>query len=437
MTGRVPLTEAEKQQIYQRKQGGATHAAIAHELGCSAETVRKWWRYYRVARPRRRRGRPSLGALGAYPDAVRETCLALKRAHAHWGPANVRIELQHRLHLSDAQLPSLSRLAVLFKTCCPEAVQPRRRHQYPERSPAGVTQPHQRWQIDGKEKVPVGAQDVATILEVRDPVAALMLAAQAFITTTEKAWRKLTLHEVQTTLRATFTEWGLPLAVQTDHEEVYTGAPTADFPSLFTLWLVGLGIEHVTSRNRRPTDQPHVERNHRTLGDMAWKDQHFADREALQASLDAMRHRHNYELPVHAADCAGRPPLVACPEARFSGRPYHPDLEWTLFDIARVDQYLASRPWVRQISESGCVSLGRHLYAVGRAYKGQTATARFVPATHTFHFQLADGTDLGDLPAVGLDKADIIGFAALNTELQQPTQPTALAAGGGTILQDY
>jgi hypothetical protein len=97
--------------------------------------------------------------------------------------------------------------------CCPEVVQPRRRHQYPERSPVGVTQPHQRWQIDGKEKVPVGPQDVATILEVREPLAARMLAAQAFVTTTEKAWRKLTLPEVQTTLRAAFTEWGLPQAV--------------------------------------------------------------------------------------------------------------------------------------------------------------------------------------------------------------------------------
>jgi hypothetical protein len=203
---------------------------------------------------------------------------------------------------------------------------------------------------------------------------------------------------------------------------------------LFTLWLVGLGIEHVTSRNRRPTDQPHVERSHRTLGDMTWQDQHFADLPTLQASLDAMRYRHNHELPLHAANCAGRPPLVACPEARCSGRIYQPDLEWTLFDMTRVDAYLARRPWVRQVSESGCVSLGRHLYSVSRGRKGQTATARFVPATRTFHFELADGTDLGDAPVIGLDQADIIGFAPLNEELPRPAHPTAPALTGGTIL---
>ncbi len=433
MTGRAPLTEAEKQQLYKRKQAGATHAVVADELGCSPETVRKWWRCYRQGRPRRRRGRPRTGALGTYPDDVRETSVALKQSHAHWGPANVKIEVQHQLHLTEAQLPSDSRLSALFRARCAAAVQPRRQRQYPERPPSEVTQPHQRWQIDGKEKVPIGPKDVATILEVRDPVAALMLAAQAFVTTTEKAWRKLDLREVQATLRATFSEWGLPSEVQTDHEEVYTGAPNADFPSLFTLWLVGLGLQHVTSRDHRPTDQPHIERNHRTLGDMAWKDEHCADLQALQASLDAMRQRHNSELPVQAAACAGRPPLVAYPAAAHSGRPYDPAIEWTLFQMARVDAYLAQRPWVRQISDSGCVSLGHHMYSLGRAYKGQTATARFVPSTRTFHFQLADGTDLCDRPAVGLDKADIIGFAPLNVELAVPIQ-LPLLIEGGTIL---
>lgn len=433
MAGRAPLTEAEKQQIYEREQAGVSHARVAQELGCSPETVRKWWRRHRRGQAGRCRGRPRRGVLSSYPDEVREGCVSLKRAHAHWGPANVKLELKQRLHLSDAQLPSNSRLSTLFKACCPEALQPRQRHYYPEQPPSAATEPHQRWQMDGQENVPLGASDVATVLALRDPLAALMLAAQAFVTTTEKAWRKLDLCEVQTTLRTAFSEWGLPQELQTDHEQVYTGAGTADFPSPFTLWLVGLGIKHVTGRTHRPTDQPQVERGHRTLADMAWKDQPAADVQALQSSLDAMRRRHNYELPVQAADCDGRPPLLAHPAAIHSGRPYDPAIEWTLFDMARIDRYLAERPWVRQITQSGCVSLGRHLYILGRAHKGKLATARFEASTHTFHFQLADGTDLGRQPAVVPDKAELIGFCPLNAELAMPVQ-LPLLTEAGTIL---
>ena len=100
-----------------------------------------------------------------------------------------------------------------------------------------------------------------------------MIASQAFLTTTTQRWRKLTLAEIQATLRTAFAQWGLPLEIQTDREVVYVGSADTNFPSAFTLWLTGLGIQHVVSRSRRPTDQAQVERNHRTLGDMAWKDQ--------------------------------------------------------------------------------------------------------------------------------------------------------------------
>ena len=61
---------------------------------------------------------------------------------------------------------------------------------------------------------------------------------------TEQAWRKLTLHEIQSDLRLVFTVFGLPHAIQTDREQVYGQPANEAFPSLFTLWLMGLGIQH-------------------------------------------------------------------------------------------------------------------------------------------------------------------------------------------------
>lgn len=409
MATRAALTEAEKQYIYDRKHNGASLAQIALELDCAQATARKWWRNLRDGRTTRSRGRPRLGILSTYPTSVREAAIAIKRARPHWGPANVKLELIEQLELEEKDLPSDARLSALFKAHCPEAVQLRRQRYYPVERPDTATYPHQRWQIDSQEAVGVGDKDVATILSIRDPKGALMVASRAFVVTTEKRYRKLTLAETQDTLRAAFTEWGLPLEIQTDREHVYVGAPQGEFPSLFTLWLVGLGISHLVGRGGRPTDQAQVERNHRTLGDMAYKDQHFSSVEDLQTALDQSRHRYNSKFPAQASDCAGHPPLTAHPWATHSGRVFHPDVEWTLFDLSRVDRYLSSIIWTRSVSAIGTVEIGRHCYSVGRKHAHETVSLRFIPSTRAFRIEASDGSWSTELPSVGLDALDIVG----------------------------
>src|SRR5512136_2561137 len=131
MVKRAALAEAEKQHLMQRKRAGATLREVAWELNCAMATARKWWRYGRDSYQPRPRGRPALGILSSYPAELAEQAVALKRSHPHWGPANVRLELQEQLGVAGADLPSDARLAALFKTRCPEAVQLRRRTHYP------------------------------------------------------------------------------------------------------------------------------------------------------------------------------------------------------------------------------------------------------------------------------------------------------------------
>lgn len=421
---RKPLTGAEKAYLRRRKEAGATHQAVAEELGCSTETVKKWWRYERRGTPPRRRGRPAAGALSTYPAEVRATAEALKRAHPHWGPVTVRLKVQAQLDLRAAELPSASRLAALFRAVCPEAVKGYRRRQYPDQPPSKVSQPHQRWQMDGKEKVPVAEGQVATVLDIVDPYSGLYIAAQGVETTTASGWRKLTLAAVQTSLRAAFSHWGLPQQIQTDREVVYVGAPERYFPSLFSLWLVGLGIEHRLSRAKRPTDQAHVERSHRTLGDLVWQDTDHATLWALQHDLDETRQWLNEDFPSRAAHCHGQPPLQAHPQACHSGRPFHPALEWELFDLRRVDAYLAQQVWTRTVSETGTVSLAGQRYPLGRALAGQTVSVTFQPHSRTFLFATADGDPLTHHPARGLDQADLVGFIPTDDwpRLEQPFQ---------------
>jgi transposase-like protein len=427
MAQRKALTQAERALVVKRHQAKATLAQIAGELGCSWHTVRKWWRHHRRGLPVRRHGRPAQGVLSTYPPELVMRAVDLKQTHPHWGPANVKVELRRDERFRQSPLPSNSRLAALFRERCPQAVQPHQHHPYPAPALPGVHQPHERWQMDGKENVPVGATQVATLLEVRDPASALMIASQAVLTTTAKGRRKLTRPETQEVLRGAFSHWGLPLEIQTDHEVTYTGAPDTDFPTSFTLWLVGLGVAHVTSRDRRPTDQAQVERNHRTLGDMGWKDQPSQTLAELQALVDERRTRYNQELPVWAADCQGQPPLVAHPTARHSGRPYLRALEWQLFDIQRVDRYLEKFVWPRLVTKGGTVSIANRPYLVGHSHQRKTISVRFLPETRAFRFELADGTFIKQLPAQGLEAAELIGFLPVDAGIFAPFQlPLAL-----------
>lgn len=408
---RPPLTRAEQEDLIQRKQAGASHAEVAQALHCSPETVRKFWKCFRHGQILRKRGRPARGTLSTFSEPIRQTALSLKKGHPHWGPANVLIELRKQPELAGQRLPSVSRLSAFFKRYCPEAVQ----SHLPRKS--CVTQAikpsvaHQRWEMDTKEKVRLGDGELASSLEIRDPVTGVMIAAQAFLTTrTSRTCRKLSLDENRNTLREAFGRWGMPVQIQTDQENVYAGAPQSDFPTLFTLWLVGLGIEHVLSRRNRPTDQPHIERNHRTLGDLSWKDQPPSDLADFQDQLDADCDRYNLEYPSKAADCRGQPPLVRHPEALHSGRPYLPGSEWTLFSLERVDHYLAQFHWVRKVDINGCIFLGDHRYSLGRIYRSQQVSAHYIPEERSFRFETDQGAWIKNLPAKGLEKSDLTGL---------------------------
>lgn len=422
MSRRGALTETERDYLKRRRAAGATLAMIATELQCAQETVRKWWRREQRGQPVPVRGRPRRGILSTYPPELVAQGVVLKQAHPHWGPANVVVALKRDPRFAAGPWPSPAQWSALFKARCPQAVQARHRQVYPAHPLPATRQAHQRWQVDGKEKIPVGQTEVATVVNIRDPFSAVIIASTAVVTTTPRGWRKLTLPEIQAILRTAMAAWGCPLEVQTDHEVVYTGAPQADFPALFTLWLVGLGLTHVPSRDRRPTDQAQVERTHRTLGDMGWKDTPSDQVTDLQALLDDCCERHNHDLSVQAADCHGRPPLVAHPEARHSGRPFSPAHEWELFDLTRVDAYLAERVWSRKVSATGGVSIGNHLYYVERAYAGQMVAVRFQAASRKFVFVAADGRLLAEAPAIGLDKVDLIGYMPVELAITQPWQ---------------
>ena len=256
-----------------------------------------------------------------------------------------------------------------------------------------------------------------------------MIASRAFPVKTELHWRKLEWTEVRGVLRGGFTEWQtMPDSVKTDNELGLAGSPNDPYPSQLTLWLVGLGIKHCFIRPGCPTDQPEIERNHRTLDNFALDDEALSDTEHLQQALDRERGVHNHLFPSQASDCAGRPPLVAHPELLTPRRYYQPELELALFDLQRVYDYLATFTFERKVSSSAQVSLGRRLYSLGkklvREKEVETVLARFDANHGQWVFLTEAGEELVRRQPKGLDVHTLTGLDPSDASTTQPVQLT-------------
>lgn len=412
------LTQAEREQIFLLKRSGQTFAQIAQALEISPACVRKWWRRGRdqgmLGLLERKRGRPIAGALSTFSPQVRETSLKLKREHKRWGANRVLIELQKDPALTGLTFPSRSRLYALFHQECPECLSIWTHHKAVPPTPT-VTAVHEEWQVDHQEGHRLLDGSIATVCTIRDPYGAAMIASQAFSVKTEKHWRKLTWEEVRQVLRAGFAEWQtLPDSVLTDNEMGLGGNPNDPFPSWLSLYLAGLGIQHNFIRSHRPTDQPQVERNHRTLDGLTDDECSRQDLSNFQQSLDQERYLYNDQFPSRASDCGGYPPLQAHPELLHPRRPYQTELEAILFDMQRVYHYLAGFTFERKVNRNGQVTLKGHPYTVGLAHKQKQISVRLDEQTQEWMFLERDEQDqekeLNRRPLFGLDFVLLTGL---------------------------
>ena len=241
--------------------------------------------------------------------------------------------MSHTAELANHQLPSRSRLYAYFREHCPDCLNLWTKHkEVPQ--PPHATAVHEVWQVDHQEGHRLGDGQIATVCNIRDPYGAAMIASQAFAVKTEKRWRKLTWEEVRQALRIGFCEWHtLPDSIQTDNEMGLGGNPHDPFPSWLSLYLAGLGIKHIFIRSHRPTDQPHIERNHRTLDGLTDDEESRQSITSFQQALDRERCVYNQQFPTRASDCQQEPPLIAHPALLTPRRLYRPEWEPVLFDI--------------------------------------------------------------------------------------------------------
>ena len=63
-------------------------------------------------------------------------------------------------------------------------------------------------------------------------------------------------------------------------------------------------------------------------------------------------------------------PIQAHPELLQPGRPFQPEHELALFDLNKVDTFLASFTWQRKVGKTGQITIGgpHKRYSVGRGW---------------------------------------------------------------------
>ena len=423
-------TVHQRQEMARLAAAGQPYQAIADQEGVSFWTVRKWVRRANVgglAGLLTQFGRPARGPMANFDPLVRYVALRLKRQHMTWGAAYVVKKMSEHPLLHDKKLPEATTLWRYWRSFGDRLR--KQRHPCEDKLPlSGVA--HGVWQLDAKESVPVKGVGATTFNQARDEFGRVTVLHR--IHPAEKPDQqivKLSAEAVQQDCRIAFSQWGLPDAIQTDRASIFVDADPSPFPTPLTVWWVGLGIDHRLRERQTPKRNGSVERSHRTLNERTLVGQQFSSAAALQDQVDLDWHELNAECPSRARGCQGQPPLLAHPELLVPRRPYQPEWELELFELARVYRYLASQTWTRTVSQNGQVSLGGTHYGLGRSWAEQTVTVSFDAARRQFVFsqvrsQTAAGRRLAALAPVYRDAKrlsveDLTGLPAALSELPE------------------
>lgn len=407
----------ERQGFYERHQRGETYAEIAQEYGVSLECVRYWCRRQRDGGDcQSRYERKLTGLLSQFDPSVRYAILRLKLRHPRWGPKWLRKHLEKYPSVRGKKLPSEASIGRYLHQW--RRFRRRRKRKSTDRKrPNQPSEVHQRWQIDFKTGIELKNGKVVSLHTVRDPVGEACIGAVIFEAEKVKdRVGRVSLEQVQAMLRRCFAKWGTyPDEIQTDGESTLVASGADAFPSSFTLWLAGLGIDHCVIRSGCPTDNAEVERCHRTVHDYAIIGNEGKSLDTLQAELDLAVYELAHELPSRAKACQGRPPLEAHPELLQPRHSFKLEYEMAIFDLCRVDAYLAKQQWTRKVGKTGQICIGGHhqYYNVGREYARREVIVRFDPTDRHFVFFDLDQPDdeIGRRPARNLTVEELTGLA--------------------------
>lgn len=387
MPARQATTIVQRQEMLRLVEKGYTYAEVAEQVGVSFWTARKWIRIGKkcgVEQLASCYGRPRAGPLAGFAPQIKYKVLRLKKKHPGWGAEYVLKKLREDQEMKGKKLPSAMTIWRYWRSFGVRLFSKRD----PSKSELKSSEiPHGVWQMDAKESMHIPGVGLVSFNQARDEYGRVTVLHRVHAEgECGRQMARMTGAAAFRDCRIAFTEWGLPAAIQTDRDTIYVDSGPSPFPNRIVLWWVGLGIEHRLIPRRTPKRNGTVERSHRTLKERTLENQEFESAAELQKRVDADWRELNQECPSRAKGCQGKPPLVAHPELLTTERPYRPEWERELFDLQRVDAYLAEFTWLRTCTSAGQIRVRKMRYTLGTAWAHQEVSVTFDPEQRQFVF---------------------------------------------------
>ena len=379
---------------------GANRRELCRRFGISPQTGYKWLRRHRLegrAGLADRSRRPCTSPARVAPEIEAAVLEIRAGSNQAWGGRKIR----RRLHdLGHALVPSASTITGILRrhgkldAAAAAGHAPWRRF---ERA-----RPNELWQMDFKGHFATATARCHPLTVLDDHARyALGLAACA----DERA------ATVRDRLGAIFRRYGLPEAMLMDN-----GAPWGDAGgqphTVFTVWLMQLGIRVAHGRPYHPQTQGKDERFHRTLKAEVLAGRRFADLDDCQGAFSRWRHVYNHHRPHEALDlCVPaaryRPSALAFPETL-------PEIEYGPGDI------------VRKVQDGGRVSFQGRQFRVSKAFKGHPIALRPSDVDGVFTVRFCANTIARiDLREAHAETPTACGFDGYrNSDIHNPTGAT-------------
>lgn len=345
--------------IKEAKAEGANISSLCRAYQISRKTAYKWLKRERETGPtgllnqsRRPKNSPK-----QITSEVEEQVLAVRDEHPAWGGRKIRRVLQNR---GCKEVPSASTITAVLNRNAKISSEEAAKHKPFQRFER--EQPNELWQMDFKGFFALQAGGYCHPLTVIDDHSRFLVGLKACPNETHLT--------VQNQLTAIFEQYGLPERMLMDN-----GSPWGDdrdHPhTIFTSWLMRLGITISHGRPYHPQTQGKDERLNRTLLTEVISRYTMATLPESQTRFDEWQYTYNYLRPHDALQ-------LNTPGSRYvtSSRPFPAILPPVTYEPDDI---------IRKVDDSGKLFFNNRRFRVGKAFRHQPVALRPTESDAIFH----------------------------------------------------
>jgi transposase InsO family protein len=329
---------------------GANVSQLCGQFGISRKTGYKWLNRFRAGghealadQSRRPHHMPN-----RTPPAMEARIVQVREEHPAWGGPKIHAFLRR----AGEPVPNSPNTvtAVLHRH---GLIDPSEKPKHTPYQRFEREKPNQLWQMDFKGYFALADGSECHPLTVLDDHSRFLLGL--------KACPNEQRQTVQAQLGTVFRAYGLPERMIMDNGSPWGDSAESRY-TIFTTWLMRLGIKISHSRPYHPQTMGKDERLHRTLKAELLSRRRLADLPDSQAAFDAWREMYNHERPHQALD-------MEPPSSRYesSPRPFPEELPPLLYEPG---------DHTRKVDAAGRISFANRPLYLGKAFRGQLVGVR-------------------------------------------------------------